>query len=59
MTLKNPTLEYASSDETQTPEGAARYYRELPTTGGLLWVALAGILFVILSTAVIYLRLAK
>jgi hypothetical protein len=61
MTGKKPTLGYAASDETQTSdrEGAARYYRELPTAGALLWVAVAIVLFAILITVLIYLRLSR
>jgi len=55
MSEKNPTLDYASSGETQAPdrEGSSRYYRERPD---VLWLAVAFILFVVLTTLLVYAR---
>lgn len=59
MTEKKPTLGYASSDETQTPNrvGVAWYYRELPTEGSLLWLTVTIALVVVVAAAFIYSRL--
>jgi hypothetical protein len=59
MAEKKPTLGYAASEETQTPnrEGSARYYRELPTEGSLLWLAVTIAAFAVAAAVFIYSRL--